>query len=149
MTNFRQVLPYLIIFLAFAGLLDASYLTYEHYARIIPPCSIHWWVDCGKVLNSSYSMFLGLVPLALLGVFQYTAELVVATYVAITGNKLAQKLLLFLTAMGAMFSLYFVYLMIFVIKAICLYCFASAIISFLLLVFTIITYPQKSNPMLK
>lgn len=149
MTNFRQVLPYLIIFLAFAGLLDASYLTYEHYARIIPPCSIHWWVDCGKVLNSSYSMFLGLVPLALLGVFQYTAELIVATYAAITGNKLAQKLLLFLAAMGALFSLYFVYLMIFVIQSICLYCFGSAIISFLLLVFTIITYPQKSNPMLK
>lgn len=79
-------------------------------------------------------MFLGLVPLALLGMFQYTAELIVATYVAITGNKLAQKLLLFLTAMGALFSLYFVYLMIFVIQAICLYCFASAIISFLLFI---------------
>ena len=134
MTNFRRVLPYLIIVLALAGLLDASYLTYEHYARIIPPCSIHWWVDCGKVLNSSYSMFFGLIPLALLGVFQYTAELIVATYVAITGNKLAQKLLLFLTSMGALFSLYFVYLMIFVIKAICLYCFASAIISFALFI---------------
>ncbi len=132
MTNFRRVLPYLIIFLAFAGMLDAGYLTYKHYARIIPPCSIHWWVDCGKVLNSTYSMFLGLVPLALLGVFQYTTELIVATYVAITGNKLAQKLLLFLTMIGALFSLYFVYLMIFVIQAICLYCFASAIISFLL-----------------
>ena len=142
MTNFRRILPYLIIFLAIAGLLDASYLTYEHYARIIPPCSIHWWVDCGKVLNSSYSMFFGLIPLALLGVFQYTAELIVAIYVAITGNKLAQKLLLFLTAMGALFSLYFVYLMIFVIQAICLYCFASAIISFAL--FTLASIQSKN-----
>lgn len=79
-------------------------------------------------------MFFGLIPLALLGVFQYTAELIVATYVAVTGNKLGQKLLLFLTAMGALFSLYFVYLMIFVIQAICLYCFASAIISFALFI---------------
>jgi uncharacterized membrane protein len=144
-----RYLPYLIIVLAFIGVIDASYLTYEHYAAIIPPCSIHWWVDCGKVLNSSYSMFFGLIPLALLGVFQYTAELIVAIYVAITGNKLAQKLLLFLTTMGALFSLYFVYLMIFVIQAICLYCFASAIISLLIFVSTIIAYPQKPNPMLK
>lgn len=129
-----RYLPYLIIVLAFIGVIDASYLTYEHYAAIIPPCSIHWWVDCGKVLNSTYSMFFGLIPLALLGVFQYTAELIVAIYVAITGNKLAQKLLLFLTTMGALFSLYFVYLMIFVIQAICLYCFASAIISFTLFI---------------
>jgi uncharacterized membrane protein len=149
MTNIRRVLPYLIIALAIAGLLDASYLTYEHYAAVTPPCSIHWWVDCGKVLNSSYSMFFGLIPLALLGVFQYTAELIVATYVAVTGNKLAQKLLLFLTGVGTLFSLYFVYLMIFVIQAICLYCFGSAIISFLLFVTVLITYPQNRTLMIK
>jgi uncharacterized membrane protein len=149
MSTFKQFLPYVIIGLAIAGMIDSAYLTYEHYAQIVPPCSMNWWVDCGKVLKSSYSMFLGLVPLALLGVFQYTAELIVASYTAITGSKLAQKLLLFLTTVGVLFSAYFVYLMIFVIQAICLYCFASAIISLLLFTFTLIAYPQNRVPMIK
>lgn len=138
MTKVLRVLPYLIIVLALAGVIDASYLTYEHYARIIPPCSIHWWLaDCGKVLGSSYSMFLGLVPLALLGVFQYTAELLLSIYIVMTNSGLAKKLLLLLSTMGVLFSAYFVYLMLFVIHAICLYCFASAIISLLIFILVI------------
>jgi len=135
--NFKY-LPYFLILLAILGIIDASYLTYEHYAHIIPPCTTNWWIDCGKVLNSSYAMFLGLIPLALLGLFQYSAELLVVSYVALTKNRLAQLILLGLTLLGTLFSLYFVYLMIFVLHAICLYCFYSAIISFLLFIFTII-----------
>ncbi|MFZ2200121.1 MAG: vitamin K epoxide reductase family protein [Microgenomates group bacterium] len=139
MTKVLRVLPYLIIVLALAGVIDASYLTYEHYARIVPPCSIHWWLtDCGRVLNSSYSIFLGIVPLALLGVFQYTAELLLSIYIFMTNSALTKKLLLLLSTMGLLFSAHFVYLMIFVIHAICLYCFASAIISLFLFILSLI-----------
>lgn len=144
-----SVWTYLLVLLPLLGLLDAAYLTWEHYANVVPPCSIYWWSDCGKVLKSSYSMFFGIIPLALMGVFQYLAELIVAIYLILTDNPLSAKLLRILTTVGAIFSLYFVYLMIFVIKSICLYCFASAIISFALFKVMRAAYPQNRSLMIK
>lgn len=150
MSKLKSFLPYLLIILSLLGVLDAAYLTFEHFAGIVPPCSIHWWLtDCGKVLGSKYSMFFGIIPLALLGVFQYIAELALSIFIITTGNKLAKLVLFIFSSAGLLFSIYFVYLMLGVIGAICLYCFASAIISLGIFVATLLAYPQKSIPVIK
>src|SRR5699024_7132303 len=70
--NLRRNFILAILFIAVLGILDASYLTYEHYSKSIPPCSTSIWVDCGKVLSSKYSM-VGPFPLSLLGLVFYSS----------------------------------------------------------------------------
>jgi len=130
----KNLLIPLIFFFACLGFLDASYLTWEHYSNTLPPCSDHWWVDCGKVLTSSYSVLWG-VPLAVLGIAQYltVAGLSAALVSGLLAPGLRQKISWWLLAQataGLVFSLYFVFLQLVVLQAICLYCMASAVISF-------------------
>jgi len=80
----------LIIFTVF-GIIDAGYLTYEHYQQVIPPCTINRLLpiasDCGKVLSSSYSVVFG-VPLSAFGVFQYSLLLIAIISLIIYRKKI-------------------------------------------------------------
>lgn len=117
-----------LMLLILAGILDATYLTWEHYSQTIPPCSTSIFVDCGKVLGSKYSVVFG-IPLALFGLLHYTVMLLL-TIASFTSEKLLFRRLLFLsTAIGILVSAYLVYLQLGILYAICLYCMASAIIS--------------------
>lgn len=125
---FVMLKKYLLIILSLIGLIDAIYLTYEHYSNFIPPCGTSIFVDCGKVLQSSYSVVLGL-PLALLGLFHYAMMIVLIVLVFAFKNKIARYLFVFEAAFGFIASLYLVFLQLIVIRSICLYCMASAITS--------------------
>ncbi len=136
------------------GLLDAGYLTWKHYAQVIPPCSTSVFVDCGKVLHSSYAVMLG-VPVALLGVFYYAfmAKLAVIRLSSEKVQKWAFSWVIFhkllpkrwqrhedlylewqviAATAGITFSAYFMYLQLIVIQSICLYCVLSAMNSAIL-----------------
>lgn len=114
---------------AIIGCLDAGYLTYERFAKLIIPCSTGYFVDCGKVLESPYATPFG-IPLAVIGLFHYTLFLIVAALLIRFKNEWLKRILFIITAVGALASLYFVYLQIFAIGAICVYCMVSAINSF-------------------
>jgi uncharacterized membrane protein len=123
----------LLILLIFAliGLIDASYLTYEHYSGIIPPCSTNLlFLDCGKVLTSSYSMILG-IPLALLGLIHY-ATLSFLIVMNILKKAKWYKLILIQTGIGFTFSLYLISVQLFLIHSFCFYCMISAVNSIIL-----------------
>lgn len=129
---------YLFIFVSIAGLLDAGFLTFEHYSAYIPPCSTNiLFADCGKVLNSPYALIFG-IPLALIGVFQYSLLIIFSILAFQFQNKTAKYLLVLQTGVGFLASLYFVFLQLAVIKAICLYCLFSAITSSILFVSSLI-----------
>lgn len=118
------IFSFLLILL---GVLDTLYLTWEHYANIVPPCPTHpllgTFVDCGRVLRSQYSSIFG-VPLAVLGLGYYLFLLAV--------NFIKPKLLIFITPVALLASIYFLYLQIFVLHAICIYCTFSGLINLLL-----------------
>lgn len=124
---------YLILILSLLGLFDASYLTYEHYQNIIPPCTVNRFFpivsDCGKVLRSSYSVMFG-VPLAVIGVFQYSFFLIAIIALIISRKKVFAYWIIFQSLIGAIFSLYFMYIQLVILKSICIYCTLSALISF-------------------
>ena len=84
---------YLILVLALAGIVDAAYLTFEHYSNTLPPCHTGIFVDCGKVLLSKYSVLFG-VPVAVIGVFQYLSEAVLLLLIVTTINPKFKKLLI-------------------------------------------------------
>lgn len=130
------------LLLALFGIIDAGYLTYEHYAKLIVPCRIALFADCGKVLNSPYATPFG-VPLALLGLIHYTALLIVAICAWRYKSRLWSSLLLAQTCLGLIASLYFMYLQLFVIQALCLYCTASALNSLLAFIAVRIIYPNE------
>lgn len=128
---------FLLILFIVSGIIDAGYLTYEHYQQVIPPCTINRLLpiasDCGRVLRSSYSVMFG-IPLALAGVFQYSILFIALIIFVVYRKKIIVYWLIVQSMIGTIFSLYFMYLQIVILKSICLYCTLSAIISFLIFI---------------
>lgn len=128
----KKYLKFIIPALALLGIADATYLSLEHAGKIIAPCStLIPFVDCGAVLGSKYAYFFG-IPLATIGIVQYFLELLFAYYAVFVKSFWGRTLFLIQSAIGAIASLVFVYLQIFVIGSLCLYCMGSALISFAL-----------------
>ena len=128
--------------ISFLGFLDATYITARHYLGLPLPCSLI--KGCEKVTTSQYAT-IGGIPVALLGALYYFAILIL-TLVYIDIRK--QGILNFvarLTLLGFIASFWFVYLQLFVIGAICLYCIFSAVDSTLLFIFGIYVLKLKNK----
>lgn len=140
----KKIFLFVALFFAIFGLVDATYLTYEHFTVQIPPCTTNiLFIDCGKVLTSKYSMIAS-IPVALLGAVYYFV--LVWMLLSLTVSKFRRfvgKFLVIQTALGFLMSLYFVYLQLLVIKAICFYCFVSALIS--TIIFFSVQYSLSEN----
>lgn len=120
-----------IIVLTLIGLVDALYLAYSALTHNPLACSITGLDGCNIVAASAYSRFLG-IPLAVFGVVFYGAILITAVFTHLFSNRTLYHLLLAASAVGAASSLYFMYLQFFVIKALCVYCALSFVISVLI-----------------
>jgi dihydroorotate dehydrogenase subfamily 2 len=131
----------LIPILALVGIVDAAYLTYDHYTDFILPCTSGALVDCGRVLDSEYAILFG-IPLAVWGLLHYVVLFLISMIYGFTNRKLFIFLLLAQTTIGLLFSVYFVYLQLIVIQAICLYCMISALNSLALFLITHIIFVQ-------
>ena len=108
---------------SFVGLLDASYLAIKHYSGTIPPCAIA--KGCETVTTSQYAT-MGGVSVALFGAIYYLIILITSIALIDTGNNFLKKFLSKFSIIGLIASIWFVSLQLFVIKALCLYCIASA-----------------------
>ncbi len=120
---------YAFLILSFLGFLDASYLTAAHYFGVPLQCSI--LNGCELVTTSEYAVVFG-IPVALAGAIYYGTIFLLSIAYAETRDIKFLKVASHLTIFGILASAWFVYLQIFVIKAICLYCILSAITSTLL-----------------
>ena len=128
--------------IAALGFLDASYLAAEHYLNRIPPCTIVQ--GCETVLTSTYATFAG-IPVALFGALFYLTAFFILFFYLETG---ARKLLLaFLLCVSAAFlaTLGFVYIQLFVLHAICLYCMGSAATSTLLFIIACMFFIKEKS----
>ena len=124
------------LLVTFVGFADAAYLTAKHYLGEIPPCSII--NGCETVLTSPYATIVGNIPIALVGAVYYLTLIVGGIAYLDTKNKTVLAATAYFTTTGFLTSAILVFLQIFVIKALCLYCLASAITSTLLFVLGII-----------
>ena len=118
----RPVLRVLLALLAAVGLAISSYLTWVHLAGAVPVC-VGGGDGCEAVQASRYSELAG-VPVALLGLVAYAAMLLAA----MLGGERAALFGLFVALVGVLFSAYLTYLELFVIRAICQWCVASALV---------------------
>lgn len=124
-------LPYAFLGVSLFGFLDATYLTVKHLTNSVIPCSITH--GCEIVTNSVYSEFFGL-PVALFGALFYLT-IFLGTFAAMeSGSRMLLRLVARLTIAGFLFSLWFVFVQLVLLRAICQWCMLSAITSTLLFV---------------
>ena len=142
----------LVFFLivAILGFADASYLTFEHYMGVIPPCSVT--EGCATVLTSGYSVIFG-VPVSLLGaIYYFVVAFGAFMYLESKHGKgeiaahhsVILKWTLIATALGFGMSLWFVYLQLFILHSICIYCMGSATTSTVLFITAIVMLRKSS-----
>jgi dihydroorotate dehydrogenase subfamily 2 len=127
----KKVSFYVFLILILLGFADSVFLTWEHYTMTSIGCPISPWINCLAVTSSKYSEIFG-IPLALLGSIYY-----VFLFFFLTRKETMFKHFFLLTSsFGVLFSLYLIYIQAFAIGLFCLYCLASAAISFLIFAMT-------------
>lgn len=119
-----------LLALAVLGLLISAYLTWTHFAGLVPACTGDG-AGCETVQASRYATVLG-IPVALLGFLSYAGLIVSAAFWGEVGIYLG----FLISLIGTLFSAYLTYLEVFVIDALCQWCLASAAIMVLALICT-------------
>ena len=124
---------------AFAGFLDATYLTILHYKNAFPPCTVTG--GCETVLTSQYSVILG-IPISLLGSLFYLLIIFFALAVLFDKRKVFAHGL-FLAALSGLFvSAVLFFVQFFILKAFCQYCLTSEAISLAIFIVCSILYSK-------
>lgn len=141
-TPIPKWLVWLFVLFSFAGFLDATYLAVKHYLGTPINCSI--FAGCEKVTTSQYATLLG-IPVALLGAIYYLLILVLVIAYLDTTKERVLYFTARLTPIGFLASLWFLFLQLFVIKALCLYCVISALTSTTLFILGIILLKLKGR----
>ena len=110
--------------LAAAGVVIASFLTWQHFAGQIPPCGPVR--GCETVLTSSYAEIAG-IPVALFGALASLVTLggALAWWLRADRRGLVVAYLVGLASIGALG--YFTFLELFVIHAVCAWCVTYAV----------------------
>ncbi|MCG3114044.1 MAG: vitamin K epoxide reductase family protein [Candidatus Manganitrophus sp. SA1] len=127
----KRIIVALLLAASLIGFIDAAYLTAKHYLGAPPPCGR--FGGCETVTTSEYAAIAG-VPLALLGAVYYLAVFLSVIAYLDTRRPGILRMTAGFTAVGFLASLWFVYLQLFVIKAICPYCMLSAFASTVLFI---------------
>jgi len=127
----RSTLLAIILVLAFLGLADSWYLAQSALSNTALSCGIDALDQCNTVAQSEYSRLFG-IPLAIYGVGFYVLFFVLAAVMLAVARPVLARILYWASVVGLLASLYFLYLQIFVIKALCIYCLASFVLSVLL-----------------
>ncbi len=111
------------LFLALAGFADSTYLTAKHFLGTPVPCSI--LEGCETVLTSSYAVIAG-IPVALFGSLFYGSIFLLAMMYLYRKKEDLLRIIALLTIFGFLATLWFVFVQLFILHAICLYCMFSA-----------------------
>lgn len=143
------------------ALLLTGYLTYLHYKPSASTlCKINEYLDCDIVNKSVYSEFFG-IPVAIFGFLTYLFLFLVARALrkgfrftrwhAFFTNHRVLWILFGVVAVGTLFSLYLTYIELFVLQAVCIFCFGQQLIIlielFLLLsILSAIDNGKRENP---
>jgi len=125
--------------LSLLGIATAGYLTIAHYTSPkVLACSESGVVNCAKVTSSSYSVVLGL-PVAVVGLAYFVVMLALQVPAAWRSPRPEIRLArVACSVLGAVSVLWLVYVELFRLDAICLYCTAVHVISVALFALTLI-----------
>jgi uncharacterized membrane protein len=127
----RTLLVASLLVLSLLGLADAWYLFQAAVSGSALACDLGAGLDgCNIVAKSAYSHLFGL-PLALYGVVFYAFLCVLVVFLFFVRTRMLYRAIFWLTAVGVLASIVFLFIQFVLIQALCVYCLASAGISFL------------------
>jgi uncharacterized membrane protein len=132
--------------LALIGLGVAGYLTYVEIQLAEAFCGPVG--DCNAVQSSPYSRLFGLIPIGVLGVVVYVVLLIVWLWGWFSDHRWSRyafRVIFVLALVGTLFSIYLTYLELFVIKAVCMWCLASAVIMTLIMLLSLFPAIRKAR----
>ncbi len=135
--NSARLSRQLLLVFTILGALVAGYLTYIYLFDANVLCT--GVGGCDAVKASRYSYVMG-IPVAVIGLIGYLAILagVLLEKASPQAEQYGPVLVFGMSLVGLLYSIYLTYLELAVIKAVCPYCVASAVI--MLVVFAIATY---------
>lgn len=138
--NFRmqKISTIVLSILILLGFSDSFFLTYEHYTLVSIGCPVSPWINCLAVTTSKYSEVFG-IPLAVFGLIYYVFLL----FFLLRKETMFRHFFISTSLFGVLFSIYLILIQAFVIKLFCLYCLASAIISFSIFGLTFLFYKHE------
>ena len=127
-------LQYTSFALALGGLGISIYLTIEHFTgNTTLACSDKGVVNCGAVTTSSQAMVFGVLPVAVLGLAFYVFMVAATSPMAWRSRRREVSLArLASVVVGVGFILYLIYVELYQVGAICLWCTGVHVITFLL-----------------
>jgi uncharacterized membrane protein len=128
----RWVVPASIA-LGLAGLGLSIYLTIEHYtAPGTLACPANSTIDCARVTTSPQSTFLG-IPVAVLGVAFFVAAIALCLPALWRStDPRVWRARLGLAVLGMVFVVYLIFVELFVVNAVCLWCTVVHVVTFAL-----------------
>ncbi len=100
------------------------FITYYYLGQSLPLCTPGGFFDCARVLGSTYSQFFG-IPLELFAAAYFIVNLALVYLIAFGSDRVFQRALgaIFIWRfLGLMIVPYLVFIELFVIHAICVYC---------------------------
>jgi uncharacterized membrane protein len=135
--------PYLIVLvlLAFVGIADSVYLAESAMTDTALVCDISGFDGCNVVAQSPYAHLFE-IPLGVYGVVFYFALLLLLGLVKYAPRRLWYQLLMGVSAVGVIASLYFLAIQFFLIQATCIYCLVSALVTFVTFPLTVLLYKR-------
>jgi uncharacterized membrane protein len=123
-----------LLILSGVGIAVATYLVYIHYAGIKPICAVSG--GCELVQKSKWSEFLG-IPVADIGLAGYIG---IFASLLIFKGELNRLVPMGLILVGFAFTCYLKYAEFFLVKAVCIWCVASALIMLALAIVSVWRY---------
>lgn len=142
----KRLAVWAILVFAFCGLANSAYLTQSEQSGTPLLCNIEHLNGCNVVAASPYSHMFG-ISLAEYGLFFYAIVFFIAAMELVLVDQLLRRTLQGLALVGIIASLYFTFLQVFVIKALCVYCVGSAVLA--LLIFIAASYIEPVRTVLR
>ncbi|MDP2816213.1 MAG: vitamin K epoxide reductase family protein [Rectinemataceae bacterium] len=128
----RSLLIVLILILSFIGIADSWYLYQSAITDSALSCDLGSGLDgCNIVAQSAYSRLFG-IPLGLYGVGFFALTFILAASLSVVSTRRLYQVLLTVSVFGVVASAVFVFIQFALIKALCIYCIASAGIAVLI-----------------
>lgn len=127
----KTVLVACLLIVAFLGIADSWYLADTALSGDELVCTIDGLDKCNTVAKSPYSHLFG-IPLGVYGVFFYSAFFILSALLFVYPKRIVFAGLYLLGVIGLIASIIFLFIQLFLIKAFCIYCVASAVIAFAL-----------------
>ena len=139
----NRLVVFVILIASIVGFTDASYLAAKYYSGSAVECAI--LAGCAQVTTSQYAEIAG-VSIALVGAIYYFLLFVLGVLFREKSDARFLAAIAALSSLGFLVSIWFTYLQVAVIKALCVYCLTSAASTTAIFVSSLFLVKMRQKP---